>query len=129
MTDSRFDDWVVRNIWRLRIVFGLFFFVNAAFGASVDAYIGAVLSGVAGAMLLGGWPALRLFVRSPTRVLRHWYDVLIDARQLHHYHREDGTVEVVRMRPTLHRGWSWREERRWERGDRVSLNGEEVGEA
>lgn len=124
--------WLPRNFERYRLLSGLLCFIAVAnalvHGNGWILYAECVLIGVLGAWFVGGWPALRRLLRSPKMQLRHWYGVLIDARKLHHYHREDGTVEVVRMRPTLHGGWSWREERRWERGDRVSLD-EEVSEA
>lgn len=126
------DLWFFPNYGQVRILSGLLCLVAVAnalvHGDGWVLYAESVLVGVLGWWCLGGWPALCRLAGSPRMQLRHWYHVLIDARQLHHYHREDGTVEVVRMRPTLHRGWHWREERRFERGDRVSLN-EEVSEA
>lgn len=106
--------WISRNYPRLRLLCGVALVAVAAWGLSTASVFSTVLAGVFGCWLLGGWPAVRRLVRHPRAQLKHWYYVLIDARQYAHRHVDDGSVEVTAMRPTLHKGWHWRSLRWYE---------------
>lgn len=108
----RFLDVLIENIHRIFLLSGFGSFYVALEAYQLDLFFWTVVYGFVGGWLIGGWPTLKRLIKSPRWQLVQWYLILINARQYHHREQDDGSVDVIEMRPT---NWGWTEVRDFER--------------
>lgn len=101
---QRAESWMASNALRVRLLGGFFqLYLSGVALFSTNEYAMAVIAGFAGGLFIGGWRALRRFMRHPVYQSSLWVSILLNRRKTVVRKRE-GQLRLTEMEPTLH-GW------------------------